>query len=274
MYRAIKALNNNCVLAESLDSRNEVILLGKGIGFGKKVSERFDLQEGTKVYSLQAGSRSGNPIALAKSIDSLYFEITNQILIEAEARLGDIDSGILLPLADHIAFAVKRIKEQGSIQNPLTDEIKLLFEEEYKVALFARKVIYGFTGVKINDDEAGYITIHLHTAIDKNKKVNVMNMAQIVHECIRIVEERRNISISKESLAYNRLLSHMKYMIMRMQKDERIKLDVNKYMVKEMPSTFQLAEELCNKVAEEIKSKVYPEEIGYLAMHIERVCTI
>ena len=39
MYRVIKVLNNNSILALSSPENNEVIILGKGIGFGKKISE-------------------------------------------------------------------------------------------------------------------------------------------------------------------------------------------------------------------------------------------
>ncbi|MBA2901553.1 hypothetical protein DFM95_004716 [Clostridium beijerinckii] len=36
MFRVIKALNHNGVLAINMDNYKEYILLGKGIGFGKK----------------------------------------------------------------------------------------------------------------------------------------------------------------------------------------------------------------------------------------------
>ena len=39
MYRVTKALNHNAVLAIEKDGTKEYLILGKGIGFGKKVSE-------------------------------------------------------------------------------------------------------------------------------------------------------------------------------------------------------------------------------------------
>ena len=39
MYRVTKALNHNAVLAIMDKSSREYLLLGKGIGFGRKVSE-------------------------------------------------------------------------------------------------------------------------------------------------------------------------------------------------------------------------------------------
>ena len=40
MYQIIKVLNNNAILA--YHNENERILLGKGIGFGKKPGEQFE----------------------------------------------------------------------------------------------------------------------------------------------------------------------------------------------------------------------------------------
>ena len=53
MYRIIKTLNHNAVLATDMNDNQEYILLGKGIGFGKKVSERIDAPEDVRIYSLK-----------------------------------------------------------------------------------------------------------------------------------------------------------------------------------------------------------------------------
>ena len=41
MYRVSKVLNNNGVIAIDMDENKEYVILGKGVGFGKKVSQRF-----------------------------------------------------------------------------------------------------------------------------------------------------------------------------------------------------------------------------------------
>ena len=45
MFRVKKALNHNTLIAISMDNNQEYLLIGKGIGFGKKVSERFEITE-------------------------------------------------------------------------------------------------------------------------------------------------------------------------------------------------------------------------------------
>ena len=50
MYRVSKILNNNGVIAINTEDNQEYVLLGKGIGFGKKVSQRFEVTEDTATY--------------------------------------------------------------------------------------------------------------------------------------------------------------------------------------------------------------------------------
>ena len=57
-----------------------------------------------------------------------FLEIADEILREAKKTFGDtIDRRILFSLADHISFAVGRIRNHEQISNPLTDDIKVLF---------------------------------------------------------------------------------------------------------------------------------------------------
>lgn len=46
MYRVSKVLNNNGVIAINMEENQEYVLLGKGVGFGKKVSQRFEMPSG------------------------------------------------------------------------------------------------------------------------------------------------------------------------------------------------------------------------------------
>ena len=69
---------------------------------------------------------------LVKGIDPVFLEIAEQVLKESERVFGKIDWSILFPMADHIAFAVKRIRSSEQISNPLTGDIRALFHTEYR----------------------------------------------------------------------------------------------------------------------------------------------
>ena len=52
MYRIIKVLNNNGILVYDNETRKEMILLGNGVGFGKRSAEQIGHVPGAKIYSL------------------------------------------------------------------------------------------------------------------------------------------------------------------------------------------------------------------------------
>lgn len=272
MFTIMKVLNHNSVIATD-DEKKEYILLGKGIGFGKKVNKRIVPPEDTQVYVIQQETDRGSNKEIISSIDPIFFEITNVIVVEAEKQLGKIDKNILCPLADHIAFAVKRIKNNEVISNPLNEEIKALFSKEYKAAYKAKSIIKDMAEVEMSDDEIGYIALHIHSALENEKISQAMQTAALVKECISIIENNVGRKIDMNSLSYNRLMSHIKYMIARAYKGETIHLDMNEYIQQKFSKSFILAKYVCSKIGLEINKELDDVEIGYLAMHIERVFT-
>lgn len=273
MFRVIKSLNHNSVLAIDIKTNNEYILLGKGIGFGKKVNERMEAPKDAQIYLLQKDTDRGLSKEIINKIEPEFLEIANAIIIEAEKQFEKIDKNILCPLADHIAFAVKRIRNNEEISNPLTQDIKALFSEEYKVASKGKQILKEMENIEISEDEVGYIALHIHSAIKNEKISQAMQTAMLVRECISSIEEYIGESIDVESLSYNRLMSHMKYMIARNIKGETIKLNMNDYIKERFPKSFMISKNICEKVEVELKKEIKDVEIGYLAMHIERVFT-
>ena len=249
MYRVSKVLNNNGVIAIDMDENKEYVILGKGVGFGKKVSQRFDKPEGCTTYRLEQETERGSAKELVKGIEPEYLEIADAILTESQKVFGDsIDRGILFPLADHISFAVARIRRNEQISNPLTEDIK------------------------IDDHEVGYVALHIHSAIGDEKVSVAMQTARAVRECIDMIEKATGKPIDVLSLSYNRLMNHMKYMVARASTGEKLNLDMNEYMLDQYPQAYKVATDICKNLEGCIGHKLDETETGYLAMHIQRVC--
>ncbi|HIR28992.1 MAG TPA: PRD domain-containing protein [Candidatus Choladousia intestinigallinarum] len=271
MYRVIKALNHNAVLALKGSSAQEYLILGKGIGFGKKVSERIQPSADCTVYSLQSVSERGKAKELLRDLDPQYLEIADKILREAEKMFGKLDWNVLFPMADHIAFAAKRIQKGEQISNPLTQDIQVLFYKEYKAASQARDLLMEYQGITLDEDEIGYIALHVHSAICDEKLSEAMQIAAAVRECISMIEKDMGKKIDVQTLSYNRLMNHIKYMAARALGGEELKLNMNQYIRQEYPVTFEIAATVCRDLGRHLKKQLPEIEIGYLAMHIERV---
>lgn len=271
MYRIEKVLNHNTVIGIHIEDGQEYLMIGKGIGFGKKVAERIVAGPEVTLYSLQKSTDRGNARELAKSISPECLEIAGQILDAAEQEFGKIDRNILFPMADHIEYAMKRIQSNEQISNPLTEDIRALFHMEYKVASKIIPILMERKGIRMEDDEVGYIALHIHSAIEDEKVSQAMQMAQAVRECISQIEQEIGRPIDVMSLAYNRLMNHIRYMAARAMKGEKLKVNMNDYMGVKFPNAFRIAKKVCKRVERSLKCELNEVEIGYLAMHIERV---
>ena len=272
MYRVSKVLNNNGIIAINMEENQEYVLLGKGVGFGKKVSQRFDKPEGCTTYRLEQETERGSAKELVKGIEPEYLEIADAILTESQKVFGDsIDRGILFPLADHISFAVARIRRNEQISNPLTEDIKVLFYSEFKVAETLKTILRERLQIEIDDHEVGYVALHIHSAIGDEKVSVAMQTARAVRECIDMIEKATGKPIDVLSLSYNRLMNHMKYMVARASTGEKLNLDMNEYMLDQYPQAYKVATDICKNLEGCIGHNLDETETGYLAMHIQRV---
>ena len=270
MFRVKKVLNHNTLIGIDMNDSREYLLIGKGIGFGKKVSERLEVPKDCTVYSLLEKTERGSAMELVREIDPIFLEIAEQVLKEGERIFGRIDWNILFPMADHIAYAVKRIRSGEQISNPLTGDIVALFHMEYKAAECLRPILRERLQVEIDEHEIGYVALHIHSAIEDENVALSMQIARSVRECIRMVEAETGQTIVIMSLAYNRLMNHVRYMAARAMTGEKLKLNMNDYMSVKFPDSFRLASEICAHLSRHLRHPLEEAEIGYLAMHIER----
>ena len=124
---------------------------------------------------------------------------------------------------------------------------------------------------EIDEHEIGYVALHIHSAIVDENVALSMQIAGTVRECIELVEQETKTTIDVMSLSYNRLMNHVRYMVARAIKGEKLKLDMNDYMSVKFPDEFRMAATVCGHLGTYLKKPLDDVEIGYLAMHIQRV---
>lgn len=270
MYRIIKTLNHNAILVVG-DDNQEYLILGKGIGFGKKVSERIETVGDASIYSMKNVSEPGTAKQMVRDVPAECFEISNRILEQAEQVFGTIDRDILFPMANHLAYAVKRMKEGEQISNPLTSDIRILFYKEYKLAELAKPLLKDMMHVEIMEDEIGYIALHVHSAIQDEAVSLSMQMARVIRECVTQIEEQTGNTIDILSLDYNRLMNHIKFMFARAEHGESLKLNMNIYIMQNYPKAYDIASDVCTQIGKALGRELEQVEIGYLALHVQRI---
>lgn len=270
MYKVIKVLNNNTILA--LFEHQEVIIMYKGIGFAKKADTYIEVPAYAKKYIMQKGnSENRRSSDVIHDMDPVYLEIASEIIRLTGEKFKNVDEGVLLPLADHICYAIKRQDENIMPLNPFLNDIRLLFPEEYEVSLQGKAVIEKLVAKTINDDEVGYITLHVHSAISSNPISDTMEATRIIHESIENLQTDLNIIIDTQSISYARLMNHIKFLILRLNTDEELQMDISEFTKEKFPFAYERALQICGALSKTLKKNVPGNEIGYLALHLERI---
>ena len=270
-YRITKILNHNSFMGIESKNDQECLIMGKGVAFGKKVGQTVSVTGDARVYSLKELTDRGEAKEIIKSVSPLCLELANEVLDQAEEEFGKVDRSILFTMADHLDFAVRRIQNGEQISNPLTDDIRIMFYKEYKVAGCIRDLLKEKLGIRSDEHEIGYIALHVHAAIVDENVSQAMEIARTVRECICMVEEETGKSIDVMSLSYNRLMNHVRYMVARAIHGEKLKMSLNDYMSVKFPGPYMTAEKICRKMEKSLKLPIPDIEIGYLAMHLERM---
>ena len=271
MYRIIKVLNNNGILVYHNETGRELILMGNGVGFGKKPTQQIEDMPGAKVYSLVTRQKQQSVLKVVNGIQPGFIEAAGRIIEEAEKVFSEVNHEILLPMADHIALAAKRAKENRQIPNPFTPDIRVLFSKEYTVAIRGRDIIREMMGYEISDDEVGFLTLHIHAGLSDEQVSVTLDTTRIINEGIRMIEKGFSQKLQEDSLAYTRLMSHLYYMVARTRNGESTKVDFNDFIFTNYPETGRVAEMVCSYMGNELKKPVAKEEIGFLAIHILRI---
>ena len=273
MYNIQKVLNNNALLVLRENEKTESILLGKGIGFGKKAGDSLQGEANMKEYRLAGNEERKAIVGTENGIEPVYLEAAGRIIEEAERVFDEINPDILLALADHIAFAARREQQKMYVPNPFIPDIKVLFGKEYAVAIKSREIIKEYAGYEISDDEAGFIALHIHSGLSHQQVSETLKTTQIVNQAMQMVVKESDKEVAETSLAYTRLLSHLYYIIVRATQGGKACVDLNCYMEEKYPLAMNTAQRVFDFLVEKSDLQLDSLEKGLLAVHIEQYFT-
>lgn len=272
--RIQKVFNNN-VVATIDSSGKELIVTGAGVGFRKKEGDKIDESKITQWFDLRDNKKK-KFYSLLERTPIEHFEIAEAILEYAEKKLKlKANRGVLISLTDHISFAITRANENLEIPNLILNETCTLYKEEFEIGKWSLDYIEKMTGVRLSDDEAGYITIHIIDATYSHENHSAVDMIDAIKDIISIIEASLNVKIEKDSLSYSRLLIHLKFLVQRIKHDENIN-DLDSDELYKMLLVNEVNLDKCIKnVDDYIKGKygyaLSTAEKTYLIIHISKI---
>lgn len=274
--KIFKILNNNVVVIKN-EKDVEQIVMGSGIGYKKK---RGDLVEESKVDKLFALSNQdvfNNFQELIVNIPLEYIQLGEEIVALAKLKLGRrLNDMIYISLTDHIYTAVTRSQEGINVQNFLLWETKRFYKTEYEIGLEALDLIEKKTGIRLTDDEAGFIALHLVNAtMEEEESQDIYQITEIMQEITKIVKYEFNFDFDEDSIYYYRFITHLKFFAKRLisntiyqgdNEDDLLQLVRNKY-----PNSYHTVNKISDFMHDKYNYTLSNEEKVYLTIHIQRV---
>ncbi|MEY8752775.1 BglG family transcription antiterminator LicT [Alkalicoccobacillus gibsonii] len=273
--KVIKVLNTNLVFAEN-EKKEDVILMGKGIGFNNKAGNLIPAEQIEKLYVLEDQAILKDLVKLMEETPPEYLLLTRSIVKMAEDTLGKaLFESIYVTLTDHLHLAVLRNESGVLIQNRLLWEIRKFYPQEFQVGLKSLEKIKEKINVELPEAEAGNIAFHLVNAQNYEGKIeDVVFMTNLVKDVLKIINHHYSIELDTDSLNYSRFVTHLQFLAQRLI-DKRPLESEDHFLYDNIKNTFE-SEYQCTIILRSYiekvsKVKMTKEEEIYLTIHISRL---
>ncbi|EIC83824.1 BglG family transcription antiterminator LicT [Serratia sp. M24T3] len=272
--KIIKILNNNAVIAVD-ETLHEQVMMGKGLAFQKRVGELLDVALVEKVFSLKNNALNGRLSELLAEIPLDVLTTTEKIIDLAEARLGErLSNNLYIALTDHCHFAIERFKQGISLPNGLLWDIKRVYHREFTVSLEALDIIEQRLGVRLPEDEAGYIAQHLVKGQLKGEMSEVVQVTKIIQQIMHIVKYQLRLDYREDTLSYHRFITHLKFFAQRMLSSKLVRNEdesLHDEVMNSYPQAWKCVQKVEHHIQQTYGYALTKEEKMFLAIHIERV---
>lgn len=268
-----KILNNNVVVVHD-EHHQEQVVMGRGLGFQKRIGDFLDQDKIEKVFSLKDQGLVSQLGELLGRIPLEVMGVCDRIIMLAIQRLGPLQDSLYISLTDHCHFAIERMKVGVNIRNALLWETRNLYPREFNVGQEALAMIADRLGVVLPEDEAGFIALHLVNAQLNSEMPEVIHITRVMQEILNIVKYQMRIEYNEHALSYIRFITHLKFFAQRMLSCS-VQASSDPSMCKTIqenyPASWLCAEKINQFLSLEYKRALSQEEIMFLAIHIEQV---
>lgn len=271
--QAIRRINNNAAICTD-GKGNELVAIGKGVGFGELPRE-LALADITRTFY---------------SVDEKYLGLIGEMpedVLEYASRLADLCRATLsyglspnlpITLADHIQFMIERARKHMVVQIPLSYEVRQAHPAEYRLGELAVKSIRKSFGVRIDRHEAAGIALSIYNSamgLSERAIRRKEDAAFLLEGITRIVEDEMGISVDRDSFDFARFATHVQYLIDRVLRGDPIDTS-NSELYDEIASGYPKALVCADRASELIESRLRAaalakEEKLYLMLHINRI---
>lgn len=272
--KIVRIFSNNGVIVLTEDGR-EAVVFGKGLGFGQKIGNTIDAKKVERVYSFQDDLQT-KFLKLLKGVDENCLFVTEEIIKMANDRGFNVPDKAVIPMTDHISFAIYRYNQGETNVNIMLNEVKMFYPEEFKVGREGVDLINKELGVELQEDEAGYIALHIVQSTNSQTPENTKKVLTFVKNCTQFISDFYGIAFIEDDFNYYRLVNHLKFFVGRILDKKVINFNENDGMYEYIMNTHPKNKDFIEKFKEysltTFEHKVTDSEMLYILIHITKFC--
>lgn len=273
----IKKVINNNILCVVDGKGSEMIVTGRGLGFKRKVGERVDPALFEKAYHMEGKAEQRKLRELCEQIPLEHLKLTQDLIEYIKSQIAaPLNESLLITLADHISFAIKRKEEGVEFTNPLQGAIMSYYPTEYHLGQHCLRVIREQTRADLNPSEAAFIAMHIVNA-ELNTSMSVMyDITKLIEGVLEVVEYYYQRTFDRESLDFNRFLVHLRYFAQRLfqaapRQDGEYDEDFEEMIIHSCQRHYKCAQCIGEYIRNAYQKEVSREELIYLTIHLKRI---
>lgn len=270
--RVIKKINNNAAVCQD-NNGQELIALGKGIGFPKTPYELKDLSK----IDMTFYRINSQTVAMLSSIPADVITTSTEIVRKAQVKLkNEFSPNVIFSLADHISFAIDRIKNNQVFDFSLSYDIEHLYPDEYEIGLESLQIIQRELKIRFPKAEATAIAMHFLNARENRPE----NLGQTIDQdmlqlTISAIENEFNVKINRNGFAFNRFRVHLQYFVQRIKESNQISGEIVPKMLDDLqesdPKVYLTGLNLVRKIEQKQHIRITDDEMFYLMIYIKRM---
>lgn len=270
-----KVINNNVVYSEELGE--PVILIGRGIGFGKKLGDNIPDSAIDQIFRADSQANFSSIINQIGSIPDAHYAIGKEVINEAHRSIGGkFNPTIFLTLTDHISFAIERFEKKQFFSNPILWEIKQYYPQEFEVGKFAVELIKTNLGIQFDENEAGFIAMHIASARYDAEFPDFLKSTKLLDQVIEHIQSFFNCKIDNDAFHFQRFVVHIRFLMSRIIKrdqwDDSIPEDEYGKLISDLyPREYLCSQEIAEMVKSQLDHKMTDTELGYMTIHIRNM---
>lgn len=278
--RISRIYNNNVVLTVDHHGK-ESVMIGRGIAFGKRKGQLVDPSAVEQTFVPEQGM-SGERLSMTLSeipAEILSIATLLESKVRAEGAL-ELSNSFILPLADHLHYAVVRARDGVRVEYPLAPEVTVLYPREVEYGRTVLQMVRERLQVELDPNEAIPLALHLVNAQFATADMSqAFRMTEVFAQVFEIIEASYERKIDPDSMSAARFVTHLRYLFVRASRasanhtedDEVSQPSLLAALRADVPRAYACAQKVLLVLQMQLKHSLTRDELTYLTIHIARL---